>query len=71
MATSGAPAAGAGLMDYPALFRQLAGLAPVPVIIVLDPANLLSPETVPRQSEILAEAADLLGPRSEWRRRHA
>ena len=34
-----------------------------PVGIVLDPANLLSPETVSRQSEILAEAVDLLGPR--------
>ena len=34
-----------------------------PIGIVLDPANLLSPETVPHQSEILAEAVDLLGPR--------
>lgn len=33
-----------------------------PIGIVLDPANLLSPETVPRQSEILAEAVGLLGP---------
>jgi sugar phosphate isomerase/epimerase len=33
-----------------------------PVGIVLDPANLLSPGTVPRQSEILADAVDLLGP---------
>jgi sugar phosphate isomerase/epimerase len=32
-----------------------------PFGIVLDPANLLSPETVARQSEILAEAVDLLG----------
>jgi sugar phosphate isomerase/epimerase len=32
-----------------------------PTGIVLDPANLLSPETVPRQSEVLAEAVDLLG----------
>ncbi len=32
-----------------------------PIGIVLDPANLLSPETVRRQSEILAEAVDLLG----------
>lgn len=32
-----------------------------PIGIVLDPANLLSPETVARQSEILAEAVDLLG----------
>ena len=32
-----------------------------PIGPVLDPANLLSPETVARQSEILAEAVDLLG----------
>lgn len=32
-----------------------------PIGIVLDPANLLSTETVSRQSEILAEAVDLLG----------
>ena len=31
--------------------------------IVLDPANLLTPQTVPRQTEILSEAVDLLGPR--------
>ena len=35
----------------------------VPAGIVLDPANLISPETISRQSEILAEAVDLLGPR--------
>ena len=34
-----------------------------PAGIVLDPANLLTPETISRQSEILAEAVDLLGPR--------
>jgi len=34
-----------------------------PAGIVLDPANLISPETISRQSEILAEAVDLLGPR--------
>ena len=33
-----------------------------PIGIVLDPANLLSPETISRQSEILAQAVDLLGP---------
>jgi sugar phosphate isomerase/epimerase len=33
-----------------------------PIGIVLDPANLLSPETISRQSEILAHAVDLLGP---------
>jgi hypothetical protein len=32
-----------------------------PIGIVLDPANLLSPQTVARQSGILAEAVDLLG----------
>ena len=30
---------------------------------MLDPANLLTPRTVPRQAEILSEAVDLLGPR--------
>ena len=34
-----------------------------PLGIVLDPANLLSPETITRQTEILTEAVDLLGPR--------
>jgi sugar phosphate isomerase/epimerase len=34
-----------------------------PAGIVLDPANLLSRETISRQSGILAEAVDLLGPR--------
>lgn len=31
--SSGYSAAGAGLMDYPAVFAQLAGIAPVPVIV--------------------------------------
>ena len=34
-----------------------------PIGILLDPANLLSPETIPRHAEILTEAVDLLGPR--------
>jgi len=34
-----------------------------PTGIVLDPANLLSPETIAFQTEILTEAVDLLGPR--------
>jgi len=34
-----------------------------PIGIVLDPANLLSPGTITRQTEILTEAVDLLGPR--------
>ncbi len=31
--------------------------------IVLDPANLLTPQTISQQAEILCEAVDLLGPR--------
>jgi sugar phosphate isomerase/epimerase len=43
--------------------RLLDELGPdAPVGIVLDPANLLSPESVPRQSEVLAQAVALLGP---------
>jgi sugar phosphate isomerase/epimerase len=34
-----------------------------PVGIVLDPANLLSPETVHRQDEVIGHAVDLLGER--------
>ncbi|MFC4948693.1 sugar phosphate isomerase/epimerase family protein [Pseudonocardia sp. GCM10023141] len=34
-----------------------------PIGIVLDPANLLVPETIPYQQRILTEAVDLLGPR--------
>ena len=34
-----------------------------PAGVVLDPANLLTPETISHQSELLAEAVDLLGPR--------
>ena len=33
VAASGSAAAGAGLLDYPEVFRQLAGLPPVPVIV--------------------------------------
>jgi hypothetical protein len=33
VAASGASAPGAGLLDYPALFRTLAPLPPVPVVV--------------------------------------
>jgi sugar phosphate isomerase/epimerase len=50
--------------DAPTAARLLDELGEdAPVGIVLDPANLLSPETIPRQSEVLAEAVGLLGPR--------
>jgi sugar phosphate isomerase/epimerase len=37
--------------------------ADAPIGIVLDPANLLTPETVERQDEIIGDAIDLLGDR--------
>lgn len=37
--------------------------ADAPIGIVLDCANLLTPETLPRQAQILAEAVALIGPR--------
>jgi sugar phosphate isomerase/epimerase len=37
--------------------------ADAPIGIVLDPANLLTSETVTRQDEIIGEAIDLLGGR--------
>jgi sugar phosphate isomerase/epimerase len=43
------------------LLDQLGNDAPIG--IVLDPANLLSPQTIARQSEILGQAVDLLGHR--------
>ena len=43
------------------LLEELGGDAPIGV--VLDPANLLSPRTIGRQSEILGQAVDLLGRR--------
>ena len=50
--------------DAPTAARLLDELGEdAPIGIVLDPANLLTPDTIPRQSEILTEAADLLGPR--------
>jgi len=50
--------------DAPAAARLLGELgADAPVGIVLDPANLLTPETVSRQDEIIGAAIDLLGAR--------
>ncbi len=57
------PEPGNVVRDAPTAARLLDELGhDAPVGIVLDPANLLSPETISRQSEILAEAVDLLGP---------
>lgn len=66
VATSGSPAAGAGLLDYPALFRQLARLAPVPVIV----QDAHERDAARVRADLLrwhAEASAL----AEWRRRHA
>ena len=50
--------------DARAAARLLEELGPdAPIGIILDPANLLTPQTVPRQSAILDEALDLLGER--------
>lgn len=50
--------------DAPAAARLLTELgADAPIGIVLDPANLLTSETIARQDEILGEAIDLLGDR--------
>jgi sugar phosphate isomerase/epimerase len=50
--------------DAPAAARLLAELGgDAPIGIVLDPANLLTPETVARQDEIIGAALDLLGAR--------
>ena len=58
------PEPGNVVRDARTAARLLAELGDdAPVGIVLDPANLLTPETISRQSEILAEAVDLLGPR--------
>ena len=60
------PEPGNVVRDARTAARLLAELGDdAPVGIVLDPANLLTPETISRQSEILAEAVDLLlGPES-------
>ena len=50
--------------DAPTAARLLDELgADAPIGIVLDPANLLTPDTVKRQDEIIGEAIDLLGDR--------
>ena len=50
--------------DAPTAARLLDELGrDAPVGIVLDPANLLTPQTVGQQSQILAEAVDLVGDR--------
>ncbi|MBM2618611.1 sugar phosphate isomerase/epimerase [Actinoplanes sp. LDG1-06] len=58
------PEPGNVIRDAPTAARLLAELGDdAPVGIVLDPANLLTPQTVSRQNEILGEAVDLLGDR--------
>jgi sugar phosphate isomerase/epimerase len=58
------PEPGNVVKDAPTAARLLDQLgADAPIGIVLDPANLLTPETVHRQNEVLAAAVDLLGPR--------
>ncbi|MET0520707.1 MAG: sugar phosphate isomerase/epimerase [Jiangellaceae bacterium] len=50
--------------DAPTAARLLTELgANAPVGIIFDAANLLSPDTINRQDEILSAAVDLLGPR--------
>ena len=58
------PEPGNVIRDAEAAARLLAELGDdAPIGIVLDAANLLTPETVSRQDEILGHAIDLLGPR--------
>ena len=58
------PEHGNVVRNAPAAARLLAELGDdAPIGIVLDPANLLTPDTVARQSEILGAAVDLLGDR--------
>ena len=58
------PEPGNVVRDAPTAARLLDELgADAPVGIIFDPANLLSPETMSQQAEILTEAVDLLGPR--------
>ena len=58
------PEPGNVVADAPTAARLLAELGPnSPIGIVLDPANLLSPQTISRQHDILSEAVELLGPR--------
>jgi sugar phosphate isomerase/epimerase len=58
------PEHGNVVRDAPAAARLLDELGgDAPIGIVLDPANLLSPDTVMRQDEIIGAAIDLLGDR--------
>jgi sugar phosphate isomerase/epimerase len=58
------PEHGNVVRDAPAAARLLDELGgDAPIGIVLDPANLLAPETVKRQDEIIGAAIDLLGDR--------
>ena len=58
------PEFGNVVRDAPAAARLLDELgADAPIGIVLDPANLLTPDTVARQNEIVGAAVDLLGAR--------
>jgi sugar phosphate isomerase/epimerase len=58
------PEHGNVVRDAPAAARLLDELGGgAPIGIVLDPANLLSPDTVMRQDEIIGAAIDLLGDR--------
>jgi sugar phosphate isomerase/epimerase len=58
------PEHGNVVRDAPAAARLLDELGgDAPIGIVLDPANLLSPDTVMRQDEIIGAAIDLLGGR--------
>jgi sugar phosphate isomerase/epimerase len=58
------PEPGNVIRDAPTAARLLDQLGDeAPIGIVLDPANLLTPDTVSRQDEIIGEAVDLLGDR--------
>lgn len=58
------PEPGNVVRDAPTAARLLDELGDdAPVGIIFDPANLLTPETMSRQAQILTEAVDLLGPR--------
>jgi sugar phosphate isomerase/epimerase len=58
------PEPGNVIVDAPTAARLLGELgADAPIGIVFDPANLLTPDTLDRQEQILTEAVDLLGDR--------
>jgi sugar phosphate isomerase/epimerase len=60
------PEPGNVVRDADAAARLLAELGPdaAHVVVVLDPANLLTPETLPRQESILTHAFEVLGERT-------